>query len=220
MVTGVGGLGKTVVVQQFLNKLQNTPTEESQIEKIAWIPYDNHDICLSMKQALHLKCDLEDVWQAVQDLCADSKGRLLFVIDNIENIGNDEFLGKLSMLPCRVLITSRQKILRGFNRIMYLPPLKMAQCRDLFYQHYQYAERDNEVLNDIIDLTAKLTIMIVFLAKVAYLEELSLHELYAKLVECGFKLSEEDVSCEHEKMQNDETIIRQNVYPVFSCELQ
>lgn len=209
MVTGVGGLGKTVVVQQFLNKLQNTPTEESQIEKIAWIPYDNHDICLSMKQALHLKCDLEDVWQAVQDLCADSKGRLLFVIDNIENIGNDEFLGKLSMLPCRVLITSRQKILRGFNRIMYLPPLKMAQCRDLFYQHYQYAERDNEVLNDIIDLTAKLTIMIVFLAKVAYLEELSLHELYAKLVECGFKLSEEDVSCEHEKMQNDETIIRQ-----------
>ena len=49
MVTGVGGLGKTVVVQQFLNKLQNTPTEESQIEKIAWIPYDNHDICLSMK---------------------------------------------------------------------------------------------------------------------------------------------------------------------------
>lgn len=141
MVTGVGGLGKTVVVQQFLNKLQNTPTEESQIEKIAWIPYDNHDICLSMKQALHLKCDLEDVWQAVQDLCADSKGRLLFVIDNIENIGNDEFLGKLSMLPCRVLITSRQKILRGFNRIMYLPPLKMAQCRDLFYQHYQYTSK-------------------------------------------------------------------------------
>lgn len=30
-----------------------------------------------------------------------------------------------------------------------------------------------------------------------------------RLVECGFKLSEEDVSCEHEKMQNDETIIRQ-----------
>lgn len=146
MVTGVGGLGKTVVVQQFLNKLQNTPTEESQIEKIAWIPYDNHDICLSMKQALHLKCDLEDVWQAVQDLCADSKGRLLFVIDNIENIGNDEFLGKLSMLPCRVLITSRQKILRGFNRIMYLPPLKMAQCRDLFYQHYQYANDSDQII--------------------------------------------------------------------------
>ena len=29
------------------------------------------------------------------------------------------------------------------------------------------------------------------------------------MLECGFKLSEEDVSCEHEKMQNDETIIRQ-----------
>lgn len=36
-----------------------------------------------------------------------------------------------------------------------------------------------------------------------------LHELYGRLVEKGFKLSEEDVSCEHERLQNDDTIIRQ-----------
>lgn len=56
----VGGLGKTVVVQQFLNKLQNTPTEESQIEKIAWIPYDNHDIgCMGTGKASG--CRLSDL---------------------------------------------------------------------------------------------------------------------------------------------------------------
>lgn len=92
---------------------------------------------------------------------------------------------------------------------MYLQPLKMEECRNLFYRHYSFEEYDNETLNDIIELTARLTIMIVFLAKVAYLEGMSLRALYRKLVEKGFKLSEEDVSCEHEKMQNDETIIHQ-----------
>ena len=94
---------------------------------------------------------------------------------------------------------------KGKHTVLNIDFMRLGEEQPLL----SYAERDNEVLNDIIDLTAKLTIMIVFLAKVAYLEELSLHELYAKLVECGFKLSEEDVSCEHEKMQNDETIIRQ-----------
>lgn len=79
----------------------------------------------------------------------------------------------------------------------------------MFYRHYSFEEYDNETLNDIIELTARLTIMIVFLAKVAYLEGMSLRALYRQLVEKGFKLSEEDVSCEHEKMQNDETIIHQ-----------
>ena len=50
---------------------------------------------------------------------------------------------------------------------------------------------------------------IVFIGKAAYAEEFSLLELYTKLVEKGFRLSEEDVSCEHEKMHNDETIIKQ-----------
>ena len=55
---------------------------------------------------------------------------------------------------------------------MYLQPLKMDKCRELFYRHYQFEERDNETVNDIITLTAKLTIMIVFIAKAAYIEEM------------------------------------------------
>lgn len=75
----------------------------------------------------------------------------------------------------------------------------MDSCRTLFYKHYKFEKRDNEILNDIIELTAKLTIMIVFIAKAAYTEGFSLNETYTKLVEKGFKLSEENISCEHEK---------------------
>ena len=209
LISAVGGLGKTELVKTFLCNLMALEVETSGVEAIAWIPYDNHDICLSIKQALHLKCDLEEVWMEIQSLAFEYGKRLLIVVDNVEAVDNDEYLKKLSSLPCRILVTSRQRELQGFSKVLYLQPLHMDQCRELFYRHYEFEERDNEVVNDIVSLTAGLTIMIVFIAKVAYLEGLTIHELYARLVEKGFKLSEEYVSCEHEKMQNDETIIRQ-----------
>lgn len=207
LVSAVGGLGKTELVKEFLHDLLKTDTGESGIEVIAWIPYNGNDIRLSMKQAMHLHCDLEEVWNAVQEIVYDYGDRMLLVVDNIENTGNDRYLNKLAALQCRILVTSRQRSAMGFPEVMYLQPLKMEECRNLFYRHYSFEEYDNETLNDIIELTARLTIMIVFLAKVAYLEGMSLRALYRQLVEKGFKLSEEDVSCEHEKMQNDETII-------------
>lgn len=209
LISAVGGLGKTELVKRFLDILRKTKISECELEAIAWVPYSNEDIRLSLKQALRLQCELDDVWSIVQDKASEYEKRLLLVVDNIEATGNDVYLRKLSSLPCRILVTSRQRNISGFTNVLHLQPLKMVDCRLLFYRHYQFENRDNEILNDIIELTAKLTIMIVFIAKVACLEEISLRELYGKLVEKGFKLSEEDVSCEHEKMQDDNTIIRQ-----------
>lgn len=209
MISAVGGLGKTELVKLFLNQIVNTDVETSNIEVIAWIPYNNSDICLSIKQSLNLQCETNEVWKALQDMVCKYNKKLLLVFDNIETAENDEYLRKTSQLQCRIIVTSRLKKLSGFNKVLYLRPLKMKDCRNLFYAYYKFNERDNELLNDIISLTARLTIMIVFIAKVAYLEELSFHKLYQKLVEKGFKLSDEDVSCEHEKMQDDNTIIHQ-----------
>lgn len=209
MISGVGGLGKTELVKLFLEQLTHTEVKESGIEEIAWIPYDNQSICISIQRALHLQCNPSEVWQIVQEKAIEQQNRLLLVIDNIESQDEDEYLKKLSLLPCSILVTSRHKELQGFSEILFLQPLSKDSCRTLFYKHYQFEERDNEVLNDIIELTARLTIMIVFIAKVAYLEGMTLHELYGKLLEKGFKLSEEDVSCEHERLQNDDTIIQQ-----------
>lgn len=209
LVSAVGGIGKTELVKAFISSIMNSEVKSTGIESVAWIPYNNHDIRLSIKESLRLNCDLDDVWMEMQSLALELGDRLLIVVDNIEVTDNDEYLKKLSALPCRIMVTSRQRELYGFSNIFYLQPLNMDDCRKLFYRHYEFDERDNETVNDIVALTSRLTIMIVFIAKVAYLEGMTIHELYAQLVEKGFKLSEEDVSCEHEKMQNDETIIRQ-----------
>mgnify|MGYP003281458831 CR=1 FL=1 len=54
MISAVGGLGKTELVKAFLNRIMNTEVQENGIENVAWIPYNNQDIRLSIKQALHL----------------------------------------------------------------------------------------------------------------------------------------------------------------------
>lgn len=207
LISSVGGIGKTELVKKFLNILVNINTEQSNIEKIAWIPYISQDLRQSCKQALHLQCELNDVWIHMQNIADDYRERLLLVVDNIEQ-QNDDYLRKLSTLSCHILVTSRFKNVSGFD-VLLLDALNMSDCRSLFYKHYKFSEKDNEIVTDIIDLTARHTITIVFLAKAAYLEGLSLYTLYQKLIEKGFKLSEEDVSCEHEKLHDDQTIIQQ-----------
>ena len=80
-----------------------------------------------MKQALHLHCDLEEVWNAVQEIVYDYGDRMLLVVDNIENTGSDRYLNKLAALQCRILVTSRQRSAMGFPEVMYLQPLKMEE---------------------------------------------------------------------------------------------
>lgn len=208
LVTAVGGLGKTELVKRFLSEIRGKDVDECGIEAVAWVQYNNNDLRMSIKQAFRMKCDLDDVWIKMQNISDEYGKRMLLVIDNIEE-SDDEYLRKLSQLSCRILVTSRYRELSGFSERLELQPLSMENCRELFYRHYNFEERNNEILNDIIELTAKLTIMIVFIAKAAYTEGFSLLEIYTKLVEKGFKLSEEDVSCEHEKMHNNETIIKQ-----------
>ena len=209
LVSAVGGLGKTELIKALLDRIHHTKITDTKIEYLAWIPYDNHDLRLSIKQAFSMEGDEDDAWAAMKQMAEAYRQRLLIVIDNIEKPEDDAWLNQLSSLPCHIIATSRQRSLRGFTHTFDLQPLTFEQCRMLFYHHYNDLDKNDEALHDIIVLTARLTIMVVFIAKAAYLEGIDLYSLYRKLVEKGFKLSDEDVSCEHEKMQNDETIIRQ-----------
>lgn len=143
-----------------------------------------------------------------------NREQMFVVIDNIEYADRDEYLNKRSSLPCRFLVTGRCRTLSSF-KVIELSPLSIEECRNIFYYFYHF-KKNNEILNEIIGLTCRLAIMVEFLAKAAQLEEISLLELYGKLVEMGFKLSQEDVSGSHERLRDDHTIIEQ-MRLLFPC---
>lgn len=209
IVSGVGGLGKTELVKLFLKQICAREVQDCEIDAIIWVHYNNDDdLRFSLKQALNLHCELDEVWMQLQELSDKYGKRLLIVVDNVEK-NKDEYLEKLGSLSSRILITSRRRDLKGISNTHFLKPLSMEYCRKLFYTYYEFDEKDNEILNDVIELTGKLTILIVMLAKVASLEEMDLRQLYSSLKDKGFKLSEEDVSVSHERLTEDATIISQ-----------
>lgn len=206
-LSAVGGLGKTEVARSIMKKYADTPTIESGIHYLGWVRYDNNDLRACIKSAFRLKGTVEEAWNDFCNMAQQNREKMFVVIDNIEAADKDEYLGKLSNLPCRLLVTGRCRMLSSL-KVMELPPLSIEECRNIFYYFYHF-KKNNEILNDVIGLTCHLTIMVEFLAKVAQLEEFSLQDLYERLVELGFKLSQEDVSGNHEKLKSDRTIIEQ-----------
>ena len=207
LLSSVGGLGKTEVARNIVKKYSNMKSIESGISYLGWVRYDNNDLRECIKSAFHLTGNIDEAWNTFCNIAQQYRERMLVIIDNIERSDKDEYLNKLSSLPCRLLVTGRCRTLSAL-KVVELPPLSMEECRDIFYYFYHFG-RNNEILNDIIGLTCRLTIMVEFLSKVAQLEEISLQDLYGKLVELGFKLSQEDVSGNHEKLRDDRTIIEQ-----------
>lgn len=207
LISGIGGLGKTELVKSLLKKISDTNVDKCGVQYLAWVPYVNQDLKQSCKLAFNMKDDTEQAWLNVQKIAAQYRDKLLIVIDNVENRDGDSALLRLNTLPCRVLVTSRFKSISSL-KTYDLQPMNKESCRRLFYCFYTNG-RNDEYVDQIIELAACHTIMIEFLAKVARLEGMSIRELLKSLIDKGFKLSNEDVSSVHEKMQNDDTIIKQ-----------
>ena len=83
----------------------------------------------------------------------------------------DEYQRKRTANPTKSLLRLVTRIIDG--RVPILDKYSSSPFSTLSITEFE--ERDNEILNDIIELTAKLTILIVMLAKVASLEEFSLN---------------------------------------------
>lgn len=207
LLTGIGGLGKTELVKKLLHRIMNRKTVDCGIRYVAWVPYSQQSLAQSCKAAFHLQDDAEQAWMYIQNLAAKYRDKMLLVIDNVEKREEDRYLKRLNDLPCRVLVTSRYKEVSALS-VYELGTLEKSECRQLFYHFYKLG-RNDEYLDEIIELASRHTIMVEFLAKAAQLEGMKLGNLLDRLIDKGFKLSEEDVSGNHERLQTEDTIIRQ-----------
>lgn len=51
--------------------------DECGIEAIAWVEYNNNNLRMSIKQAVRMKCDLDDIWIEMHNI-SDKYGKRIF----------------------------------------------------------------------------------------------------------------------------------------------
>ena len=114
LIFGIGGIGKTEIAKQVINNVMNEPCDKYAIEQIAWIDYDNKDIQTCIARCILATsqiADKKEAWMHALRIIMNAGKRLLLVIDNVERI-DDKNLLRLAQLPCKILITSRVKVIR------------------------------------------------------------------------------------------------------------
>lgn len=210
LLFGIGGIGKTEIAKQVIKTIMNEPCKKHDIEKIAWVDYDNQDVesCIARGiLATSLIEDKKEAWRHALRVLMDAGKKLLLVIDNVERL-DDENLLRLTQLPCKILLTSRVRELADFS-ILEVEHLSRTECVTLFQKYYTKQPDTKRAIEEIVDLADYHTVTVELLAKIANLEECSLTKFLERLKLLGFKLSDEEVMANHEKLHKEEKIIQQ-----------
>ena len=134
IVLGMGGIGKTEFVRQFLSRL----IAQHRYRRLAFVQYEGSlensfvHALPSLKQSRENRLDL-----AQGMLEEESGGKTLLLIDNVDvSPAVDPALQSLAMYGCDVILTTRTAQLDGFS-VLHLTGLDEAASRQLFAHHYR-----------------------------------------------------------------------------------
>ena len=122
LITGVGGIGKTELLRQLIYRC----VQDRTVDKIAVVPYDI-GIMESFARSFPgcQRQNPEESFRRILHLLnkESEQGKLLLLIDDLtKGMEDDPGLSELQSLNCAVLITSRRKVLEGFNTFRLNPP--------------------------------------------------------------------------------------------------
>lgn len=223
LLYGIGGIGKTETAKSFLKKIYSMSCDVTGVYQIAWVTYINGKLKDSLIEAFHDTkgyTDREEAWEHIYNVIQTQREKLLIVIDNVETIEQGSDIERLGDLPCRILVTSRTEKIGGLYRysVDHLPE---EDCRDIFY-HYYVGDHDNHYLDKILGLIEYHTVMLELLAKTANMEEKTLQEFYALLVQKGFRISNENVDSHHPSLKSEKRITEQLkiLFTISKCRIQ
>lgn len=173
LLYGVGGIGKTAVMQKVCNDII---IDGNNMNHVAWITCSDslEDDLLMLRDSLGVPESLErnDAYAAVIKKLKDFDGTLYLFMDNMERMLGVQELGKLNSLrpKVRVIISSRQII----NAIPHeahieLTELKSDSSVELFYGYYgrDEARKYEAYAQSIVDSVYKNTLLIELVAKAA-----------------------------------------------------
>lgn len=78
---------------------------------------------------------------------------------------------------------------------------------------------NDDIINKIIALADYHTVTIELFSKIADTEEVPLNKFYQTLIECGFRIGNENVVTAHEKLHDEDRVIEQliKLFRVYDC---
>lgn len=113
IITGMGGIGKTELVRQAMQVIENT----NRYARLAFVQYED-SLCVSFRRSFAELAELESeqiIPQARRLLEQQGLGKTLLVIDNMDiSDRNDPDVFALPSYGCDIIITSRLSGLDGF----------------------------------------------------------------------------------------------------------
>lgn len=216
MLTGFGGIGKTLLAQMLFSKY------ESKFDEVAWIDYQGDlktSFINSIKaEALQIEGNEDKRWNHMVEVLINNRKKKLFVIDNVDHNADqqpklDEELRSLAHWKnTTVLLTSRMDELQGYKSFN-LSTLEMKNCVKLFKKHCNIKPKAPQTIINIIELAHKNTLTIELLAKGAM--RCDLEDYYHRLVEKGFQALDRNVVVNHDE---EEATIERHLRILFDMQ--
>ena len=195
LVNGLGGIGKTAVMQGICNDLKDEGYY------VAWISCGDslRKDLLMLREGLGIpKEEKEDVAYIAVKAGIQKLGKKLYLfMDDLSREVKREERDEINELSVHVMITSRRENLPF--RSQKLDYLELQDAVKMFYGYYGRKAGYEETVREIVRSVKSHTLLVELLAKAAREEGGTLDEFYEKLREKGtFNVSEEELEAEHE----------------------
>ncbi|NVK58136.1 MAG: hypothetical protein HWE26_21280, partial [Alteromonadaceae bacterium] len=183
-VRGVGGIGKSTLVETIFHRLY----DQGAFNHYLFVYADKGVTATLVELAEQFKINVtHDDWQKKLAIKLATLGpSMLVAIDNLQNLQIND-ANPLLNLPGAIVVSSREKV-PGLSTKDY-KGLSETDCIALYRQHNE-DESDIESIRLLVELTAHHTLAIELLAKQAAASILSASALYQTIKEKGFNLSE------------------------------
>jgi len=190
IISGLGGLGKTTVLKQYVEQNKN------EYASLFWLEFVNdlHSTFLNQIDADKLQFTRKDDttdeknFQTLVQKIAKLSGPKLIAIDNMNQLKDIQMLYGISFPETMILLTSRSNppIFKTYD----LLPLNLQQSEQLFYRYYT-KERDDLSLHKLLELVHRHTLTIELMAKTAEVSlKMTIQNLYERFKSSRFTSTE------------------------------